>query len=574
MLVELSVRNFAIIPSLSVSFHAGLNVLTGETGAGKSIIIDAVSLLLGGRATTDFIRHQTDQAEVEGLFHIHAQHPAHLILSEAGLELDEDDQLIVSRVIHNQGKNVCRVNGRMVPVATLKDLSTHLIDIHGQHEHQSLLKEEEHLHFVDGYKSEELNKRLLSFREVFDRLRAHDQEMKRLSQNEQETAQRLDLLRFQQQEIQAAQLQPEEDTSLEKDRNIRMNAQNLYEGMEKSYAALFADDRAMESMGFVMQELHDLSTIDQSLQPMLEQIKEMYFQLEDVSIRVRDYRDKIEFEPELLNEIESRLNEIERLKRKYGPSVNDILTYADQIAIELDTLTHKDEQLAIFEENRKQLVKQVKDKASHISKYRQNVSTELVKEIKEQLRHLYMDKADICIDMHRLKQGYSLQPDDPTTFVNQHGYDQIRFMIAPNPGEPLKPLAKIASGGELSRFMLALKTVFSHSEPVSTMVFDEIDVGVSGRVANAMAEQLYAIGRNQQVLCITHQPQVAALADHHYRIVKISNESETATEVIELNTKEKEEELARMMSGKQVTKTTEQHASELIQTAASIKAKL
>lgn len=566
MLLELSIRNFAVIPSLTVSFDTGMNVLTGETGAGKSIIIDAVSLLIGGRASTDYVRHGQDKAEIEGLFDVanHLHIPA--MLAEQGIELD-DETVILSRDISKQGKNTCRINGKLVTLSTLKEIGQFLVDIHGQHEHQSLLREEKHMALLDAYGKKQIEAHKQRFDQLFSECKQIDKQIKQLTDNEQQTAQRLDLLRFQWNEITQAQLQPGEDEQLEADKIKLAHAQKLYEGIQHAYEALDGEHRASENLAVSKMELEDLVDIDATLEPALEKVRDVYYQLEDVTQTLRDYRENIEFDSNRLVEIEDRLAELSQLKRKYGYTVDDILQYFAQIEAEIDSVENKEERIQEWINKREHLFVELIAQQKKVTETRTDIARRLVQAIKKELKGLYMEQSDVDIRMSPLTKGYALEHQGETHYLNRDGGDDISFLIAPNPGEPLKSLAKTASGGELSRFMLSLKTVFAKIEPVTTLIFDEVDTGVSGRIAGAMAERLYTISSTQQVLCITHQPQVAALSDHHFLIEKEVKNDKTMTRIVPLSKEQKENEIARMMSGSKITQTTEDHASELIQQA-------
>ena len=572
MLLELSIRNFAIISSLNVSFHKGLNVLTGETGAGKSIVIDAISLLIGGRASADYVRHGENKAEIEGLFDMSSHASLQALCAQWDIE-SEDGTLILRRDIHRQGKNVCRVNGKLVPLSILRQIGQSLVDIHGQHEHHSLLRQEQYIPLLDAYGKKDIEPDRSKYEQLFNEFTRLTQEIKRLSDSEQQIAQRIGLLRFQMNEIAAAELKSGEDQQLEQEKKKRLHAQKLYEGMETAYQALHGEGRALESLSVVLDQLEELTAVDTSLQPFLDKVRDMYFELEDMSRTFGEYKEHIEFDPQHINHIENPLVPIDQLKRKYGASVEDILAYADKIKGELDDLVHKDERVDALREQQKALLADLIRQAARLTEQRRKVARHLVKHIHKELKDLYMDQTVVNIAVEPLANGQEIEHEGRKRFINKQGWDEVKILISANPGEPLKPLSKTASGGELSRFMLSLKTVFSRVEPVATMIFDEVDTGVSGRVAGAMAEKLLAISRDQQVLCITHQPQVAALSDHHYRIVKEVDGGSTMTNIIPLNDEEKQLELARMMGGDEVTSASANHAHELFESARNLKQK-
>jgi DNA repair protein RecN (Recombination protein N) len=573
MLVELTIRNFAIIPSLTVSFQNGLHVLTGETGAGKSMIMDAVSLLIGGRSSVDYIRHGENKAEIEGLFQLDKFHPILDLLSELGIEV-EDDTLIFRRDISAQGKSICRINGKLVTLAVLRELGQTLVDIHGQHEHQSLLHEEKHMSLLDEYGKEQIEEHKQEFLALFQQYKKLNQHIQQLTEGEQQLAQRLDLVRFQLDEIAAAKLEPKEDEQLQQEKRKRTHAQKIFKGIDESYEAISGDGRALDALGIVMHHLQELSDFDEELKPSSEIVESIYYQLEDMVHGLNRYRDQLEFDPDRLTEIETRLMQLDQLKRKYGQSIEEILEYAAKIEDELDTIENKEERIEELVIKQKELILDLAVEAQNLTQTRQKVAIQLVQEIKRELTGLFMDKTEIDIRISPLTSGEKIEHHGETKVIRQDGWDDVQFLISPNPGEPLKPLSKIASGGELSRLMLSLKSVFSKIEPVTTLIFDEVDTGVSGRVAQAMAEKLYTISRHQQVLCISHQAQLAAMADSHYRIEKEMTDDETITKVTPLKAEESRDELARMMSGAEVTSATKKHASELIKSANRIKTEI
>lgn len=572
MFVELTIRNFAIIPSLTVSFQQGLHVLTGETGAGKSIIMDAVSLLIGGRASVDYIRHGESKAEIEGLFELENTHPIFPLLHELGIEVEEEDLLILQRDISVQGKSVCRINGKLVTLTILREIGQLLVDIHGQHEHQSLLHDEKHLSLLDEYGSDMIRSTKEEYGALFRQYKGIKQDIKELTEGEQQLAQRLDLLRFQRDEIASAELEFNEDEQLNQERNKRTHAQKLFSGVEESYRAIHDDGRAMDALNVVMKHLDELSGIDEDLKPTASLIETIYYQVEDMAHELGRYRDQLEFDPDQLTKIETRLMQIDQLKRKYGSSVQDILEYSSKIEDELDAIENKEERIEELVQKQQAIISELVLKAQHLTDLRTQVAQQLIQEIKTELRGLYMDKTEIDIHLSSFTAGEKVEHEGSQRTIREDGWDDIYFLLSPNPGEPLKRLSKIASGGELSRLMLALKSVFSKIEPITTLIFDEVDTGVSGRVAQAMAEKLYAISRDQQVLCITHQAQVAAMSDEHYRIVKEMTDYETITQIIPLKATEKSDELARMMSGSEVTGATKRHADELLESAVRIRA--
>ncbi|MBS4215733.1 DNA repair protein RecN [Neobacillus rhizophilus] len=556
MLSELSIKNFAIIEALTISFEKGLTVLTGETGAGKSIIIDAIHLLAGGRGSAEFVRHGEDKAEIEGLFQIdEPQHPVYLKALEFGIDIEEG-MVILRRDISRSGKSVCRVNGKLVTISTLREIGSALVDIHGQHEHQELMDETRHLPLLDQFGAEEIAASLEEYREVFARFEKTRQKLKALSENDQQMAHRLDLILFQLNEIQKADLKLHEDEELAEEKRKLANFEKVYEAFQLSYSALNGEQKGLDWIGMAMGHLEDAGSLDSSYKELYELVSNCYYQLEDAARSLRNEMDDMEFDPQRLHEIEDRLNEINQLKRKYGRSIKEILEYAAKIEEEIETLQNKETHISELEKELASINKDLILEARELSALRQKWAKNLTGLIHTELKELYMEKTVFEIRIETEPQHFS-----------KTGIDHVQFYISTNPGEPLKPLSKVASGGELSRIMLALKSIFSKHQGVTSIIFDEVDTGVSGRVAQAIAEKIYKVSVNSQVLCISHLPQVAAMADTHLYISKLIKGGRTTTSVKPLNEQEKIKEVGRMISGTEITELTKQHAKELLQMA-------
>ncbi|WP_339162934.1 DNA repair protein RecN [Siminovitchia sp. FSL W7-1587] len=555
MLQELSIRNFAIIDKISISFSEGLTVLTGETGAGKSIIIDAVHLLVGGRGSAEFVRHGEKKAEIEGLFFIHDEHSCIKKASEYGIDVEEG-MVVLRREISNTGKSVCRVNGKLVTIATMREIGSSLIDIHGQHEHQELMNDALHVLLLDQYGKKEIVPARERYTNVYEKYLEVQNKIKELSKTEQQMAHRLDLLQFQMREIEKANLKMNEDDLLEEERKRLVNFEKLFGSLKDGYEQLQGDQRGLDSIGRAMSMLETAAEVDSKYQSIKESVSNSYYMLEDAVLTIRTELDMLEYDPMRLNEIESRLNEINQLKRKYGYTVEQILDYYEKIKEEAESILNKESRLEELQKQLDKLKKQLMDIGNHLTKIRKKWANKLTNAIHRELKELYMDKTVFEVTFNeQLPSG--------------NGLDNIQFYISTNPGEPLKPLSKVASGGELSRIMLALKTIFSTR--VTSVIFDEVDTGVSGRVAQAMAEKMYKISVNSQVLCISHLPQVAAMADHHMLIAKEIIHKRTRTTIKNLTEKEKIKEIGRMISGTEITDITKRHAKELLQSAYTIK---
>jgi DNA repair protein RecN (Recombination protein N) len=553
LLAELSIKNFAIIESLSISFEKGLTVLTGETGAGKSIIIDAIHLLVGGRGSAEFVRHGEEKAEIEGLFQL--DDPNHPIISkslEFGIEIEEG-MVVLRRDISRTGKSVCRINGKLVTISTLREIGSTLVDIHGQHEHQELMDETRHLSLLDQFGSEEIAGSHAEYLDVFRRYEQTLQKLKSLSENDQQTAHRLDLIQFQLDEIQKANLKLHEDEELSEERRKLGNFERTFEAIQSSYTALHGEQRGLDWLSMVMGYLEDAAALDSTYKDIFEAVSNSYYQLEDAARTLRNELDGLEYDPQRLNEIEDRLNEINQLKRKYGKTINDIVEYAAKIEEEIETLQNKETHISELEKELSSIKKDLILEAKQLSEIRHKWADKLTKLIHKELKELYMAKTI-----------FEMRFETDFEHFSKAGVDHVEFYISTNPGEPLKPLSRVASGGELSRIMLALKSIFSQHQGVTSIIFDEVDTGVSGRVAQSIAEKIYKVASGSQVLCISHLPQVAAMADTHLFISKVITGGRTKTYVTPLNVEEKIKEIGRMISGAEITDLTKKHAEELI----------
>lgn len=560
MLVECTIRNFAVIEYAHVQFHKGFHVLTGETGAGKSMIIDALTLIAGGRSSAEWVRHGSAKAEIECVFDLEPNHPVHDTLHRFGLHLAPDDYLIVRREITSQGKSIARLNGQAVNLSLLREIGDALVNIHGQHEHQSLLFVDKHIGLLDSYAGDDLMDILRRYEASYQQYQAHDRALNELERKSKEQLQMVDLYTFQLEELSAAQLTPGEDGALEEERDKLANAEKLALGAQEAYDALNGNQASLELIHRATSRLHDIIEHDAAaLSPLLEQMQTAYYQLEDAAFQLRDYCESIEFNPARLDQIEHRLNLIAGLRRKYGNTIEEMLEYKERIAEQLDQIVNLDAHRENLQQQRQQALDETLQLAAQLTKERKKASEALSRKIMEQLQHLHMDKTVFQVSLHPLAK--------PTA----NGMDEVEFLIAPNPGEPLRPLHKIASGGELSRIMLALKTIFAETERIPVLVFDEVDTGVSGRAAQAIAEKLSQLADQCQVFSITHLPQVACMADTHYLIEKEVKGDRTYTNVTELDVNTRVIELARMLGGVEVTETTEQHAKEMLDMAAEKK---
>jgi DNA repair protein RecN (Recombination protein N) len=561
MLRELSIRNLAVIEHVSVSFAEGFHVLTGETGAGKSILIDALSLAIGGRGAADIVRYGCDKAEIEALFDPPAGHPVRDVLESLGIEAEPDEPIVVRRELSVQGKSVCRVNGRIVNLSMLREIGDLLVNIHGQHEHQSLLKTERHLEWLDIYAGEKLAALKREYQEVYRQYTETRSRLRELEDASRQNMQMLDLYKFQLTEIDDARLKPGEDEALQDERRWLAHAERLMRNAAEAYELIYGPS-GLDALARAISRLEEIRKYDAAaVEPLLEQLQSAYYQAEDVAYQLRDYRDRIEANPGRLAEIEDRLDLLHGLKRKYGERVEDILAYRDKIADAIDKMENRDEHLQRLREEERKLRGQALELALALSEQRRLAADRLAGEIEGELRELHMERTTFKVQLDQPTGGDGEPKPGP------HGIDEAMFLFSANPGEPPKPLAKIASGGEMSRIMLALKTVFAAIDGVPVLVFDEVDTGVSGRAAQAIAEKLSKLSRRCQVFAITHLPQVACMADHHYGIRKTAAGERTTTTVEPLAGIGRVEELARMLGGVEVTDKTRHHAQEMLDLA-------
>ncbi|WP_431798986.1 DNA repair protein RecN [Halobacillus andaensis] len=568
MLTELSIKDFAIIDQVSIQFKEGLTVLTGETGAGKSIIIDAIQQLSGSRGSVEFVRHGTEKAEIEGLFTIEKNHPVYEKGDLFGVDIGEEGMVVLQRTITNQGKSICRVNGKLVTLGILKEFGRSLIDIHSQHETQSLMDPDRHIELLDLYGRNKLERTLKDYRRLYNHLSTLKKRYKELSENEQEMAQRLDLLEFQFRELQEAELSPLEDEQLTEERQKLMNYEKLYQGIHDAYNALYGEQKGLDWLSHAMSSLESAAGYDEQVRKLSEEMTNSYYIIEELSFQLSAQMSELEYHPDRLDFIEARLNELSRLKKKYGQTVEDMMEYISRIEEEIDEIKNKDSHLSKLESQIVECGEDAVLEAKHLHDIRKEAAEQLIESILEELKDLYLEKAAFDVGFS-VKEGSTTDPEINGKPVKLHskGMDNISFLISTNPGEPLKEIHKTASGGELSRIMLALKRIFSQHQGVTSVIFDEVDTGVSGRVAQAIAEKIYGISRGSQVLCISHLPQVAAMSDTHIRIEKQVVNERTSTIVKELTDRDKADEISRMITGAELTETTVEHAKELLSLA-------
>ena len=551
MLLEISIKNFAIIEAISLNFEKGMTVLTGETGAGKSIIIDAMNMMLGARATTDVIRHGAPKAEIEGLFSVENSHALQMIFDEQGIELG--DEIIIRREILQNGRSVSRVNGQMVNLSVLRSIGQYLVDIHGQHDQEELMRPQLHIQMLDGFGDADFLELKQAYQANFDAYRKMRKQLLEIKKNQEEHKARIEMLEFQMAEIESASLQPGEDLKLNQERDKLLNHKNIADTLTNAYTMLDNDEiSSLANVRSAMNDMESLEEYDAEYREISTSLSESYYVLEDVAKRLEDIIEDLDFDGNRLMQIESRLDLIHAITRKYGGNVDDVLLYFAKITEEYNLLTGNNLSSEDMEAELKQLEVSLVDLASKLASARHNLAQQLEIEIQQELKDLYMDKARFQVQFTKGK-------------FSREGNESVEFYISTNPGEDFKPLVKVASGGELSRLMLAIKSAFSRKEGKTSIVFDEVDTGVSGRVAQAIAQKIHKIGQNGQVLAISHLPQVIAIADYQFFIEKISNEHSTVSTVRLLTVEERVEEVAKMLAGENVTEAALSQARELLQ---------
>ena len=550
MLLEISIKNFAIIQSISLNFEEGMTVLTGETGAGKSIIIDAMNMMLGARATTDVIRHGAPKAEIEGLFSLENSRVLQEIFDEQGLEMS--DEIIIRREILQNGRSISRVNGQMVNLSVLKAIGQQLVDIHGQHDQEELMRPHRHIQMLDEFGDADFFELKEAYQTSFDNYRQMRKQVLDIKKNQLEHKARIEMLEFQMAEIEAANLKAGEDVILNQERDKLLNHKNIADTLTNAYSML--DNEEFSSLANVRSAMNDMESLeeyDPDYREISSSLSETYYVLEDITKRLESIIDDLDFDGNRLMQVESRLDLIHTITRKYGTSVDDVLLYFEKITDEYNLLTGNNLSSEDMEVELKKLEKNLVDLAGQVAQARHHLAQDLEAEIKQELQDLYMEKAQFQV---RFTSGK----------FNREGNESVEFYISTNPGEDFKPLVKVASGGELSRLMLAIKSAFSRKEGKTSIVFDEVDTGVSGRVAQAIAQKIHKIGQHGQVLAISHLPQVIAIADNQFFIEKVSDENSTVSTVRLLSLEERVEEVAKMLAGEDVTEAALTQARELL----------
>ncbi len=556
MLLQLNIKNFALIENLTISFDNGFNVLSGETGAGKSILIDAINYVLGSKFNKDLIRTGENKTFVEAIFTL--SNPKTLEMLKEN-DIDIDDLIIISRETFQSGKSITKINGKSILLATLKLISSTLLDIHGQHENQNLLSAENHIEYVDSYGKEKSRELLLDYREKYNELSKIENKINELMGRDGERDKLIDFLKYQIDEISSSNLKENEDEQLEKKYKVLSNAEKINTTLNNSYSCLYTGNEEAisiyDNLGMVIKELALVQENLPKIKEINDGLKDAYYNIEGSIEQIRSIKDNISYDEKELEYINSRIYQIDGFKKKYGNSIEKILEYRDKIKSQYDEMINSSEIIQKLKKEKDDLIKELRIYGEKLHKERCEIAEDLQIKIKNELDFVGLEKSI-----------FKIKVDLETKFY-LNGMDKVQFYISTNPGEPLKPLEKIVSGGELSRMMLALKTVFVDKDQIPSVIFDEIDTGISGRIAQCVAEKMYTISKSHQVFCVTHLPQIACISDIHYWVSKEVKNEKTYTRIRKMNKEEKEYEIARMIGGSEVTKLTLEHAKELIKMA-------
>ena len=555
MILEMYMKNCALIEESRLTINSGLNILTGETGRVKSIIIEPLGLCLGEKYDRSFLRKGTDKGVCEILVSSKSSNLKE-VLDKYDIDYD-DDEIIITRVIYSDGKSVARINGRTVKVSILKEVACTIVDLHSQHQNQVLLNKDTHIRFLDLFGEKDIQKLKANYKESYNEFNKIKKELNDLNENkdDMEIQREIDLIKFQINEIDAANLNPEEYEDLKSQRELCRNSEKIYNNLSLSYEKLYEGNiNAVDLIGMASKELSDIASYDKNISEYSENIERIMYELQDISRDIRDYKENISFNPYEMEEIEQRIDQINNLRRKYGNSIEDIFEYRQKIQNRLDEILNRDEKVAALKAELEKLESVLYDKAKEVSKARKKVAVDLQDVLIEELHSLNMKNVVFEVSFREIP-------------FNQNGCDDVEFMASFNLGEDIKPIYKVASGGEMSRFMLAFKTILADIDEIDTLVFDEIDTGISGIAAQIVGEKLSKIGKKKQVMCITHLPQIAANGHTHYRIEKNTSNNRTYTNIKELTFDERIDEIARLIAGNNITEKTIEHAHEIIELA-------
>jgi DNA repair protein RecN (Recombination protein N) len=553
MLLQLNIKNFALIESLTINFEQGLNILTGETGAGKSILIDAINYVLGNKFNKGLIRTGEEKTFVEAIFDIRNSETINILKS---MEIDFEDILIISRETFKSGKSIVKINNKSLLLTDVKRLSNTLINIHGQHENQQLLNPSTHIHYLDKFGDVKLEDQIHRYRLNFKKVVEIDNQIRKLGVNDGEKEKLVDFLKYQIDEINNGKLKLGEDIELEQRYEILTNSEKINSCLISSYNILYnSDDDFVSVYDLLNKAIKELKLVENHMDKLtniISSLEESYFNVQQNIVEIRNLQETVIYDKEELEFINSRIFLIDSLKRKYGKTIEEVLEYKDKITTQYNELIDSSKIIEELRSQREEVVKQMSEEADIIHNLRCNIGKVLESKIKHELNYVGLEKSIIKIDVSLETEFYS------------NGRDKVQFMISTNPGEPVKPLDKVVSGGELSRIMLSIKAVFVDKDEIPSVIFDEIDIGISGRIAQSVAEKMYLISNMHQVFCVTHLPQIASMSDNHFLVSKEIKFEKTYTNIKKIDILEKEYEIARMIGGSKITELTLQHSREMI----------
>ncbi len=563
MLVELNIKNFAILENLNVNFTKGFNILTGETGSGKSIIVEAIGLILGERASRDLVRTGSKKAIIEGVFYLKQPEKVKKVLSEYGIDMEENNYLVLAREIFATGGSVSRVNGRTVTLSMLNKITENIIDIHGQHEHQSLLNTESHIKIIDIFGDSKFKELKEIIKKDYIKLINLKKNFKKLSIDSMEKGREIDLLQYQIDEINSANLSIEEEKKIKNEFNKLSNAKEIFSTVGQVVDILDSSDynrlSVLDGLNESIELIKNVVAYDEELKNISDLLENISYELQEVPRNLTQYLEGIDYDDERLDFVEDRIDTINNLKKKYGNTIEDIFQYEKNISERLNTLLNSEEEIKKIKEEIKKIEKTLEGNCQKLSEKRKAISKKLEQAISKELDQLNMNKVIFKVNFKELD------------YFTEEGYDKVEFLISTNPGEDLKPLSKIASGGEISRIMLAFKTILADYDDIPCLIFDEIDTGISGRTAQVVGEKINNISKKRQVICISHLPQIAALADTHFAINKKVKDGKTITDVNNLSYEGRIEELSRLLGGVDLTDTTKIYAEEMLAMSKNLK---
>ncbi|OGD14809.1 DNA repair protein RecN [Candidatus Atribacteria bacterium RBG_19FT_COMBO_35_14] len=569
MLFQLNIKNLALIKVLNIEFEEELNVLTGETGAGKSIIIEAIDLILGGYAASDLIRDGEDSLMVEALFLLTPQEKELINNLNSDIEIvDGQGALLIRREVNKKGRNKCLINQRLINLSTLQEIGTFLVDLHGQHNHQSLLDPAKHIDLMDNLGGDKMIKHRKELYDNYRRWREKNKKLFQLLEDKEENLKKMDFLKFQLEEIDKTSLVKDEDKALEEEEMVLKNAEKIIETMEKANFILYEggieQSSVRDSLNEVSVDLGEIASLDRRIEKIRENLKEVGYQFEDIVNEIVKYKDGIDLDSQKLKEVEGRLNLINSLKSKYGSTIEEILTYRQKIYQELEAVDYSEDKLEKLKEEVNSLEDIISTISRHLNINRRKIAEDLQKMVVRELEDLNMKRCQFEVSINSYEDDNGIEIDGKKYKIGPKGIDDIEFMISPNVGERLRPLARIVSGGEVSRIMLALKSILSEVDQVPTLIFDEIDSGVGARLGEVIAQKLKALSGKRQVICVTHLPQIACKAERHFYIEKYILNNQTGIRLKKMEGEERVKEIARMLDGSQMSEIAIRHAQKML----------